>query len=131
VNPNWRANFDGNTYISNSGGDSGSGGRPMMTGGRTQNYDLWYGVNALDRDGDSADDPIVYTRAQAQSNQSVVSSADNWFADAFPSADVWQSGSPAASLSPASGTVHEPTVGWVLAPTLLVSIAGQRRSRRR
>jgi hypothetical protein len=59
VNPNWRANFDGNTYISNTGGNASSGGRPLMTGGRLQNYDLWYGVNSLDRDSDSADDPIV------------------------------------------------------------------------
>ena len=99
VNPNWRANFDGNTYISNSGGNSSGGGRPMMTGGRTQNYDLWYGVNALDRDSDSADDPIVYTRAQAQSNQSVVSSAYNWFDHPFAAADVWQSGTPAAAYT--------------------------------
>jgi hypothetical protein len=99
VNPNWRANFDGNTYISNSGGNSSGGGRPMMTGGRTQNYDLWYGVNALDRDSDSTDDPIVYTRAQAQSNQSVVSSAYNWFDQPFAAADVWQSGSPAAAYT--------------------------------
>ena len=99
VNPNWRANFDGNTYISNSGGDSSGGGRPMMTGGRTQNYDLWYGVNALDRDSDSADDPIVYDRAQAQSNQSVVSSAYNWFNEPFAAAEVWQSGSPTAAYT--------------------------------
>jgi hypothetical protein len=97
VNPNWRANFDGNTYISNSGGNSGSGGRPMMTGGRTQNYDLYYGLNALDRDGDSADDPIVYTRAQAQASQTIVSSAYNWFDTPFAAAEVWQSGSPGAA----------------------------------
>ena len=97
VNPNWRANFDGNTYISNTGGDSSGGGRPMMTGGRTQNYDLWYGTNALDRDSDAVDDPIVYDRAQAQSNQSVVSSAYNWFNEPFAAAEVWQSGSPAAA----------------------------------
>lgn len=97
VNPNWRANFDGNTYISNAGGNASSGGRPMMTGGRTQNYDLYYGVNALDRDSDSADDPIVYTMAQAQSNQSVVSSAYNWYATPFAAPEVWQNGSPAAA----------------------------------
>jgi hypothetical protein len=99
VNPNWRANFDGNTYISNVGGNAGSGGRPMMTGGRTQNYDLYYGVNALDRDSDSADDPIVYTRAQAMSNQSVVSSAYNWFDAPFAAPEIWQSGSPAAAYT--------------------------------
>ncbi len=99
VNPNWRANFDGNTYISNIGGNSGSGGRPMMTGGRTQNYDLWYGVNALDRDSNSVDNPIVYTQAQAQANQQIVSSAYNWFATPFDAADVWQSGSPAAAYA--------------------------------
>jgi hypothetical protein len=45
---------------------------------------------------------------------------------------AWQSQFGAAeSLSLANATVPEPTVGWVLAPTLLVSIAGQRRSRRR
>src|SRR5215213_4953060 len=96
VTPNWRANFDGNTYISNVGGNAGSGGRPMMTGGRTQNYDLYYGVNALDRDSDSANDPIVYTRAQAMASQSVVSSAYNWFDTSFPAPAIWQSGSPAA-----------------------------------
>jgi pectate lyase len=97
VNPNWRANFDGNTYISNVGGNSGSGGRPMMTGGRTQNYDLYYGVNALDRDSDSVNDPIVYTRAQAMASQSVVSSAYNWFDTPFAAPAIWQSGSPAAA----------------------------------
>lgn len=101
VNPNWKANFDGNTYISNSGGNAGSGGRPMMTGGRTQNYDLWYGVNALDRDSDSADDAIAYTRAQAMANQSVVSSAYNWSTTAFDvgGAGVWQSANPAAAYA--------------------------------
>ncbi|MGB7160294.1 MAG: PEP-CTERM sorting domain-containing protein [Tepidisphaeraceae bacterium] len=101
VNPNWKANFDGNTYISNSGGNSGSGGRPMMTGGRTQNYDLYYGTNALDRDSDSADDPIVYTRAQAMTNQSVVSSAYNWSTTPFDvgAAVVWQNSSPAAAYA--------------------------------
>jgi pectate lyase len=101
VNPNWKANFDGNTYISNSGGNAGSGGRPMMTGGRTQNYDLWYGANALDRDADSADDPIVYTRAQAMTNQSVVSSAYNWSTTPFDVGDatVWQNGSPSAAYA--------------------------------
>ncbi|MBX3427223.1 MAG: hypothetical protein KF688_16210 [Pirellulales bacterium] len=101
VNPNWRANFDGNTYISNVGGNAGSGGRPMMTGGRTQNYDLWYGVNALDRDSDAQDDPIVYARAQAQANQQIVSSAYNWFADPFDVgvAEVWQNGSPGAAYT--------------------------------
>jgi pectate lyase len=99
VNPNWKANFDGNTYISNIGGNSGSGGRPMMTGGRTQNYDLYYGENALDRDSDSADDPIVYTRAQAMSNQQIVSSAYNWSDTPFPAPEVWQSGSPAAAYA--------------------------------
>lgn len=97
VNPNWRANFDGNVYISNVGGNSSSGGRPMMTGGRTQNYDLYYGVNALDRDADADDDMIVYSRAQAMANQSIVSSAYNWVEAPFPAADVWQSGSPAGA----------------------------------
>jgi hypothetical protein len=102
VTPNWRANFDGNTYISNIGGNAGSGGRPMMTGGRTQNYDLWYGVNALDRDSDSADDPVSYTRAQAMADQNIVSSAYNWSTTPFPvtaGAEVWQSGSPAAAYA--------------------------------
>ncbi len=93
VNPNWRANFDGNTYISNVGGS----GRPMMTGGRTQNYDLYYGLNALDRDGDHDHEPIVYTRDQARSSQSIISSAYNWFAAPFPAPDVWQAGGPAAA----------------------------------
>ena len=45
---------------------------------------------------------------------------------------VWQSQFGAAALfSPANATVPEPTVGWVLAPTLLVSIVWQHRSRRR
>jgi pectate lyase len=99
VNPNWRANFDGNTYISNIGGNAGSGGRPMMTGGRTQNYDLWYGMNALDRDADSQADPIVYTRDEADSSQSIVSSQYNWSATPFAAADIWQSGSPAAAYT--------------------------------
>jgi pectate lyase len=99
VEPNWRANFDGNTYISNIGGNAGSGGRPMMTGGRTQNYDLWFGVNALDRDADSAADPIEYTKAQAQSSQQIVSSQYNWSDAPFPAAEVWQSGSPAAAYT--------------------------------
>ncbi|HYO25195.1 MAG TPA: hypothetical protein VEQ85_09605, partial [Lacipirellulaceae bacterium] len=99
VNPNWRANFDGNTYISNTGGNSGGGGRPLMTGGRTQNYDLYYGLNALDRDGDAVDDPVLYTRAQAMSNQQVVSSQYNWSETPFAAAEVWQSGSPAAAYN--------------------------------
>jgi hypothetical protein len=99
VTPNWKANFDGNTYISNSGGNSGSGGRPMMTGGRLQNYDLWYGENALDRDSDAVHDPIVYTKAQAMTNQQVVSSQYNWSDTPFAAAEVWQSGSPAAAYT--------------------------------
>jgi pectate lyase len=99
VNPNWRANFDGNAYISNVGGNAGSGGRPMMTGGRTQNYDLWYGVNALDRDSDSTYDPIEYTRVQAMASQSIVSSAYNWMTTPFAAPDIWQSGSPAAAYT--------------------------------
>ena len=99
VNPNWRANFDGNTYISNSGGNAGSGGRPMMTGGRTQNYDLYYGVNALDRDSDSTHDPIVYTRAEAMASQSIVSSAYNWSTTPFAAPEIWQSGSTAAAYT--------------------------------
>jgi pectate lyase len=100
VTPNWKANFDGNTYISNVGGNAGSGGRPMMTGGRTQNYDLWYGTNALDRDSDPTHDPVAYTRAQAMADQNVVSSAYNWSTTPFAvtaGAEVWQSGSPAAA----------------------------------
>jgi pectate lyase len=99
VNPDWRANFDGNTYISNSGGNAGSGGRPLMTGGRAFNYDLWYGVNSLDRDGDSSDDPISYTRAQAQGNENVIVSEYEWFASPFAAADVWQNTSPASAYS--------------------------------
>lgn len=89
VDPHWKANFDGNTYISD--------GRPMMTGGRDFNYDLFYGVNALDRDGDSTDDAITYERAAAMTDQSVVSSAYNWVTDAFPAPEVWQSAGPAAA----------------------------------
>jgi hypothetical protein len=101
VDPHWRANFDGNTYISNVGSqpNGNSGGRPLMTGGRTVNYDLWYGVNALDRDSDTTHDPIVYDRAQAMSNDDVVVSQYNWFAASFAAPDVWQSGSPAAAYT--------------------------------
>ncbi|MCO6043971.1 hypothetical protein NG895_08630 [Aeoliella sp. ICT_H6.2] len=89
VTPHWRANFDGNTYISS--------GRPMMTGGRDYNYDLYYGTNALDRDGDSAADPITYSRSQAMSDQSVVSSAYNWVTTPFSAPEIRQSANPAAA----------------------------------
>ncbi|WP_425399394.1 LamG-like jellyroll fold domain-containing protein [Aeoliella sp.] len=91
VSPHWRANFDGNTYISD--------GRPMMTGGRDFNFDLYYAENALDRDGDSSDDPITYSRAEAMADQSIVSSAYNWYTTPFDAPDVWQSGSPASAYT--------------------------------
>jgi hypothetical protein len=94
----WTANVDGNYFI--AGPNQGS--TKPISGGSTQNYETWWGVNAYDGDGDNLHDGEEYVFGQRNFSD-ISSAATRWknsTADPSPFAvadEVWKVASPQAA----------------------------------
>jgi hypothetical protein len=88
----WKANFDGNYYITGPGDT----GRSMISNGRAQNYGLYFGTNAYDNDGDTTHDGVTLTGNGVNNAGlgSAVSGTYTWSPTRYGTKQIWQDATP-------------------------------------